>query len=337
MGLGGNLIWTGVLKAIYEYDGLAPIVCKTPCFSDLLRGVYWDREVSYRDDPVFHLNPNLSFTDAETKSYFEKAIDRIGSLFLRLPTLRRFYEIWVQRCSESTVKKGGARIVHVDMLIHSYAQKQASNRMLWKSGGHATQVIGRGFGLDFVKPDCEMIFSSDEELWLAEFIKQYGLTGRFVVIEPGTNEEWFGSLRSWSMERWVELTQQFKTNFPRVPLVQIGMEETRSVNATIDLRGKTTFRQAALLMRHSSLFVGTEGGLMHAAKATGANALILWGGVTLPEFAGYPGTQRVICYYVPCAPCGNLGWCDNDHICMKSIEVPQVLSEIKQILQRKVY
>ena len=336
MGLGGNLIWTGVLKAIYEADGRAPIVCKTPCFSDLLCGVYWDREVSYRNDPIFRLNPNLSFTEVETKSYFEKGLDRVASLFLRIAPLRRVYEKWVQQSAEISVKKGGARIVHIDMRIHSYAHKQASNRMLWKTGGHATQVIGRGFGLGSVKPECEMVFSSNEELWLAEFIKEHGLTDNFVAIEPGSNGEWFGSLRSWSIERWLELTQQFKTNFPDVPLVQIGMEETRSVNATIDLRGKTTFRQAALLMRHSSLFVGTEGGLMHAAKATGANALILWGGVTLPEFAGYPSTQRVICYYVRCAPCGNLGWCDQDHICMKSIEVPRVLSEIKQILQRKV-
>ena len=336
MGLGGNLIWTGVLKAIYESDGLAPIVCKTPCFSDLLRGVYWDREVSYREDPIFRLNPNLSFTDVEIKTHFEKAIDKFVSLFLRLPPFRRLYETWIQRCADIVAKKGGARIVHIDMLIHSYAQKQVSNRMLWKTGGHVTQVIGKGFGLDKVIPDCEMVFSSDEELWLAESKKEHGLVDEFVVIEPGSNEEWFGSLRSWSMERWVDLVQQFRADFPSVPLVQIGMKETGSANATIDLRGKTSFRQAALLIRQSSLFVGTEGGLMHAARATRAKALILWGGITLPEFAGYPSDHRVICYYVPCAPCGNLGWCDNDHICMNRIGVPQVLNEIKQMLRGRV-
>ncbi len=332
MGLGGNLIWTGVLKAIHETDARLPVVCRKPGLSDLLSGVLWDRAVSLNDDPVFRLNPNLTFTVAESKSGLSRLVDRLFSMLIRPQFLRRAFENWVHHLAEERFRNGGARLVHVDMVIHSYAQAQTSRRMLWKQGGHASQIIAKGFGIELATPTCEMVFSSAEEEWLHQFLNSIELLSPFVVMEPGTNRDWFGSLRGWPQHRWESLIRRFALEFPGMPVVQIGMKETPPIDGAIDLRGKTSFRQAALLMRQSSLFVGTEGGLMHAAKATGANALILWGGVTLPEFAGYPESQRVICHYVACAPCGNLGWCDKGHTCMNSIGVDEVIGEMRQLL-----
>ncbi len=332
MGLGGNLIWTGVLNAIYESDGRPPVVCMRPSLSDLLSGVLWDRAVSLHDDQVFRLNPHLTFTIAEPKSVLSRVVDRMFSLLISPQFLRRAFENWVHHLAEERARNGGARLVHVDMVIHSYAQAQTSRQLLWKQGGHASQIIAKGFGIEHVTPSCELVFSPEEVEWLHQFLNSKGLAPPFVVVEPGTNRDWFGSLRGWPQDRWESLMRLFTLEFPVIPVVQIGMKETPPIEGAIDLRGKTNFRQAALLMRQSSLFVGTEGGLMHAARATGANALILWGGVTLPEFAGYPGSQRVICHYVACAPCGNLGWCDNDHVCMTSIGVDEVIGEMRQLL-----
>ncbi|MEK9570668.1 MAG: glycosyltransferase family 9 protein [Paracoccaceae bacterium] len=332
MGLGGNLIWTGALKAIHDADGAPPVVCKKPGLSDLLSGVLWDRAVSLRDDQVFRLNPHLAFTVSEPKSELSRLVDWLFSLLIRPQFVQRAFENWISCLARERFKNGEARLVHVDMVIHSYAQAQTSRRMIWKQGGHASQIIAKGFGIENAIPLCEMVFSAAEEVWLDQFLNSMGLLHPFVVIEPGTNRDWFGSLRGWPRHRWESLTQRFGLEFPSMPMVQIGIKETPPIDGVIDLRGKTSFRQAALLIRQSSLFIGTEGGLMHAAKATDANALILWGGVTLPEFAGYPESQRVICHYVACAPCGNLGWCEKDRICMKSIGVDEVIKEIKQLL-----
>ena len=95
-----------------------------------------------------------------------------------------------------------------------------------------------------------------------------------------------------------------------------------------DLTNRTTFREAALIIKHSQLFVGTEGGLMHAAAAVDKRALILWGGITVPSFAGYPSLHDIICKHVSCSPCGNLGWCDNGKKCMKDITVKEVLERL---------
>ena len=48
--------------------------------------------------------------------------------------------------------------------------------------------------------------------------------------------------------------------------------------------------------------------------------------MTLPEFAGYPDSHRIICHRVRCAPCGQFGWCDNGHICMREISVEETLT-----------
>jgi hypothetical protein len=332
MGLGGNLIWTGALRAIYESDGRAPVVCMKPGLSDLLLGVLWDRSVSLCDDEIFRLNPYLTFTEARSKSMISRAVDKAFSLLIRPSVFRKAFEKWVYNQAQKRFEYGGDRLVHVDMTIHSYAQAQTRKRMLWKQGGHASQIIAKGFGIEHAIPSCDLVFSKFEEEWLVQFLKLHGLNVPFVVIEPGTNRDWFGALRGWPQDRWEILVGRFTSEYPVIPIVQIGMKETPPIEGTIDLRGKTSFRQAALLIRHSNMFVGTEGGLMHAAKAVGANAMILWGGVTLPEFAGYPDSQHTICHYVACAPCGNLGWCDKGHICMNAIEVDEVLIVMRQLI-----
>jgi len=295
-------------------------------------GYLWDRSTSLSDDEIFRLNPHLNFTKARSKSIISKLIDEVFSILIRPPIFRRAFESWVLTQADRRFVLGGDRLVHVDMTIHSYAEKQTAKRMHWKQGGHASQIIAKGFGVEHANPTCDLVFSKDEEDWIAQFLEAYKLNVPYVVIEPGTNRDWFGGLRGWPHDKWELLVQRFSNDYPNIPIIQIGMKNTPAIQSAIDLRGKTNFRQAALLMRQGTLFVGTEGGLMHAAKAVGANALILWGGVTLPEFAGYPDSQRIICHYVACAPCGNLGWCDKEHICMNEISVDEVMREIQQLI-----
>ena len=75
-----------------------------------------------------------------------------------------------------------------------------------------------------------------------------------------------------------------ENDWPGVQVVQLGVADSPILEGVVSLCGKTNFRQAALVQRSSALFVGTEGGLMHAAAAVGAPSVILWGGVTIPGF-----------------------------------------------------
>src|SRR5690606_34261146 len=122
----------------------------------------------------------------------------------------------------------------------------------------------------------------------------------FVAVEPDSNRDWFGDLRSWPLERWQLLCDRLRRERPDLPVVQVGLGRSGILSGTLDLTKRTSFRQAALVLSRSALFIGTESGLMHAARAVEAPSLILWGGITLPEFIGYPDRQTTICKRVAC-------------------------------------
>lgn len=332
MGFGGHLIWSGVIKALEESDKRKPVICKRPHLSDLLQGRLYDGYSSLSRDPIFTNNPRVQFNAVISthKPLLLRILDGLFLILIRPDFVIKRYERFVFGLSEKRFLKGEDRLVHVDFRIHSYAEKQTRKHMIWKTGGHAIQVIARNFKLERVKPTCEMTFLPEEERAVAELIEKEKL-GSFIVFDPDTNQDWFGNLRAWSFEKWQALVERIKASHPDISLVQIGHKKSRLLSNVKDLRGLTSFREAALVIKRSKLFIGTEGGLMHAAKAVNAKAIILWGGVTLPEFAGYPNSQETVCKYVDCAPCGQLGWCDNGVKCMESIEVNEVYTKAREI------
>ena len=329
LGYGGNLIWTGAIKEIHLQSMAKPMICLKPNLSDLLFGYLYDRYASLENDPIFIHNPRVLFSESQqnTKPFYLRWLDLLFSFLIYPKFINRSYENLIFKWAEAKYKKGGVRLIHIDMRIHSYALSESNRRIIWKSGGHATQILAKRFGVECKSPDCELTFTSNEVCFIDALIKENKFE-RFIVIDPNTNQDWFGDLRSWPLGDWQNLIDILAKDFPDVKVIQVGLVNGKLLQNVIDFRGRTSFREAALLMEKSLCFLGTEGGLMHAARAVKASAIILWGGVTLPDFAGYPLNQRTICKFVSCAPCGNLGWCNNDHICMKTIEVEEVYKEL---------
>jgi hypothetical protein len=334
MGLGGHLIWSSALESIYLADQRAPVVCHKPKISDVILGYLYDRAVSLQNDIVFKNNPHLLFTTAVQKNPFIKFMDRCGDIILRWGPIKPIFENWIFKRSESAYRHGARRLAHVDMFIHSYAAQELKDRLVWKTGGHAADITAHNFGLPGAVRDCFLYFSPDEEQQAAVLIQENGISAPFIVIEPGTNRDWFGDLRAWPMDRWRGVIAQLRQQYPDHQIVQVGLPATELMDGVIDLRGKTSFRQVGLIMKRARLFIGTEGGLMHVARAVKVPSLILWGGVTLPELAGYAPYHTIICKNVACAPCGHQGWCNNNHICMKNIVVDEVVVAARQMLDQ---
>ncbi len=63
---------------------------------------------------------------------------------------------------------------------------------------------------------------------------------------------------------------RLKIERPNLQIVQIGLKSAQPLTSVVDLRGLTTFREAALVLPEAALFVGAEGGMMHAANAVSA-------------------------------------------------------------------
>lgn len=332
MGYGGNLIWTSVIKTLHERDGRPLGLVKLPGPSDLIAGRLYDGGSSFENDEIFRHNPRAIFPRTRAKPKYARLFDSLFVRALRITRTLNSYERFIFARSEMAAAGGALRLLHIDMRMHSYAKRHTAKRMIWKAQTRAADAVLANFGSGSASEDCELYLTDAEYAAADALIESEGISRDFVIVDPHTNRDYFGELRAWPRDRWVSLVQKMRDAHSVLAFVQIGISGGEPLPDVVDLRGKIDFRTACALLKRSRLFVGTEGGLMHAANAVGAKALVLWGGVTVPEFAGYPSRQRTICKRVPCAPCGQLGWCDNGHICMQRISVGEVFAAANELL-----
>ncbi len=71
-------------------------------------------------------------------------------------------------------------------------------------------------------------------------------------------------------------------------LVQLGAAHDDAIQGVdCDLRGKTTLREAAVILKGAACHLGTEGGLTHLARAMETRGVIMFGATSV-DFFGYP-------------------------------------------------
>jgi Glycosyltransferase family 9 (heptosyltransferase) len=134
--------------------------------------------------------------------------------------------------------------------------------------------------------------------------------------------------KEWLPQRFQSVVNAFCDRFQ---FVQLGSLADPKLDGVIDLRGKTTLRQAAATISQSRLFVGLVSGLMHLSRAVDRSAVIVYGGRERPEISGYI-CNRNITSNPPCSPCWQRNRCDHDRVCMTSIGAKQVNEAVTRIL-----
>lgn len=117
-----------------------------------------------------------------------------------------------------------------------------------------------------------------------------------------------------------ELKKKYSTQFE---FIQIGGKEDTLLHGVTDLRGKTSIRQSAAILKNSDCFIGTAGFLMHLARAVECRSVIIYGGREHSSQTGYLCNENIN-RYLDCAPCWKWSDCDSDRECMKSISVSDV-------------
>lgn len=141
----------------------------------------------------------------------------------------------------------------------------------------------------------ELFFSEIEQQWAATHAGG-------VMIEPNVKANGHEN-KAWPFERWQALVDRMKLDF-----VQCGVEGSRFLNG-VRVVITPSFRHAAAALQVSKTFVGSEGGLMHAAAAVGKPSVILWSEFIDPTVTGYPLHRNIrhagqSCgFRLPCAGC----------------------------------
>ncbi|MBR3940332.1 MAG: glycosyltransferase family 9 protein [Bacteroidales bacterium] len=109
----------------------------------------------------------------------------------------------------------------------------------------------------------------------------------------------------------------------------------------VNMCGKCSLYQSALYVKHSSLVITSDTGLMHIAAAYNKNIITIWGNTT-PQLGMYPymptGKGKYInieAKDVKCRPCSKIGYkeCPKKHfLCMNKIVWDDVVQAAEKII-----
>lgn len=169
---------------------------------------------------------------------------------------------------------------------------------------------------DNFRPEAgELWFSDEEEEWADKNAPK----GDFIVVEANVKTTYAHTVnKAWRKDYWAEV---LKSDFP---FVQLGPTHS-------DIKTKT-FREAMLILSRATMYVGTDGGLHHAAAALNIPAVVIWGGFTSPKHLGYDSHVNIHDGGNPCGYFG--GACPHCAEVAKSITPDRVLSAIGEEFEK---
>jgi ADP-heptose:LPS heptosyltransferase len=185
---------------------------------------------------------------------------------------------------------------------------------------HAADIIGQVLNVTIDSPQLDVFLSEDEEAHARAMMRQYPVP---VAIHTTSTSS---ANKNWPLEKWTALVEMN----PQYQFMQLGLAEEPAVPGTIDLRGKTSIRQAIALVKLARAFVGVESFLSHASNATGTPGVVLFG-PSAPEVWGHANHTNVT-RQLRCAPCietlRNYP-CPYGHPCLNSITVDEVATALR--------
>jgi hypothetical protein len=218
------------------------------------------------------------------------------------------------------VKLGDGVRMFLDNQIFANNPRMASNSdtdVVWVKNyqGHRPYLKGTKDGRllfnDDYKPRVgEVYFSQLEKKNIDKIDKDY------IVVEPNVKRVYAHTVnKAW--HGWEEL---FKHDLPWLQLGDVTVKRYTKWKET------NTFREALQVLSKAKLFVGTDGGLHHAAAALGIPSVVIWTGFTSPRHLGYDTHRNIHDGSEPCGTYDSV--CQHCLLKSKAITVEQVLDAV---------
>ena len=209
----------------------------------------------------------------------------------------------------------------------NYCKQDTPQRAVHRYDRHIIEQICEFYGIQSPKLKCEMYFSHEERAKTESILQ--GLEN-FIAIEPQSNDEYTVN-KKYPLSKWQNIADRLKSDGHQV--VQIGRKtETQLLDGVINLTGLTSFREAALLIEKSKLFVSSEGGLMHAANAVGTRSVIVYTGFIHPTMTCYPENKN-IWIGKNHGPCGMKTICHHCKSEAENHDENEVVESVRSMLQ----
>ncbi len=160
-----------------------------------------------------------------------------------------------------------------------------------------------------------------------EFVTRHGLSsnGLIIGIHPGCSSSTKLKYRRWPEERFAELADKLIESFNAKVIIFGGPDELeagRNIshlmrNKPLDLVGKLTLKNTAVIIKKCSLFISMDSGLIHLATALQVPTIAIFT-FTDPVVTGpYNNSHIVIKPKLPCSPCYSSGEGFKEYSCLK--------------------
>lgn len=182
--------------------------------------------------------------------------------------------------------------------------------------------------------------TENEKKKVSGLLKTNGIWERTPFIIVNHTARWETKL--WGAKKFAGLCNGVIDNFS-CKVVVVGVSSGKenkeffslTNNRVVDLTGKTTLRELAYLMSLSSIVITVDSGPMHIAAAMGVPVIAIFGPTAPWRTGPYGKIHSIIRKEMPCSPCFSRVCKGKDNICMKEIEVRDVLPAVEAKLNHK--
>ena len=147
-----------------------------------------------------------------------------------------------------------------------YRTDYAMYRPSMSNSEHATSLIGKILDVTIDNYQIELYLDEYEERMAIELVTSFKFPVTICVNSTHNNKDW-------PIPKWVGLVNKIK----EVDFIQIGEATDVEIKGCIDMRGKTTVREAFSIVKHSRLVIAVDSLWNHVSNAVGTKGIILWG------------------------------------------------------------
>ena len=165
------------------------------------------------------------------------------------------------------------------------------------------------------------------------------LNSPLLAIGPGSKM----AAKRWPLERFAELGERLRQEFPAVRFVVLGGSEDATAGEHLcggwgkgsgSLAGKLSIHGSAAILERCLGYIGNDSGTMHLAGVSGVRSVALFSARDYPgKWNPYGSGHRVLRRAVPCAGCMLEVCTEHANRCLTDLTVDEVLAAARDVLR----
>lgn len=323
-GMGDTLIATALIKAvrkIVDYPLVIDYYCNCPA-------VYQNFPFI---DHVYKLN---QFSDSYDYDFSAFVFRNINFKKINLEKIRRISKPLYDWCMDAlTTNEKICDNFRDDCRYSMYTEMKGKNRLEQHNIN------------DILPYDRNTPVYMAWEVSVYEKLSRFGLEGkRYVTICTGIeNCNTMRNPKLWDIEKYNAVVRMIKERYPDLLVVNVGQNYNfgKVEGVDIDIVGQTTLDDIKVILKHSLLHIGVEGGLVHLNHFVYGKSCCLYGPTSMSFFSypenisiqsGYPKLCRNGCEGIVFNWMSYGCFLGEEPLCMKALTPEMVFESMKEYL-----